>query len=344
MTQLAHDPKAPRRPTLADVARLSGVAPVTVSRALNLPDLVNRDTRERVMTAVASLGYQANTAARVLAGSRWNTVGVQVPSLDHIMLRHQLQVFEAEMSARNISLLISATNYDVAAETRILHGFVARGVDAILMTHLEDPDSAYDLLERRGVPSVLMAGPITPRAKWRIGYDDEAAMAQVANHLADMGHRTVAMLGDSRARRNGERRIKGLTDALGLRGIALPDDRVTRVGVDEIEVEAAFDRLMAHPVPPTALVCGNDWLALVALALAAKHRISVPEQLSVTGFDGDDVTAHPLISLSTIRAPWRRLGSIAAEMIVDAIEGKTPRDVILPTELILRRSTAGLRV
>ncbi|MEM1237101.1 MAG: LacI family DNA-binding transcriptional regulator [Pseudomonadota bacterium] len=329
-----------RRPTIADVARLSGVAPVTVSRALNLPDLVNGETRQRVFDAVSQLGYQANTAARVLAGSRWGTVGVQVPSLDHIMLRHQLQTFEAELRARNISLLISASNYDAVAEKEVIEAFLARGVDAILLTHLEEPDQIYDLMEARGVPTVMMASPGTPRAIRKIGYDDAAAMGEVADHLVGLGHRRISMLGDSRAQLNGAARVNGLAARLRHHGLDLPDHRVIRCGHEEAEAKAGFDGLMDVPVPPTAMVCGNDALALSALARAQERGIAVPRQLSVTGFDGIEVTGHPLISLSTIRAPWRRLGSGAAVMLLDAIEDNTPQNVTLPVEFIARGSTA----
>ncbi len=339
MVEAGKAPRA-RRPTIEDVARLSGVAPVTVSRALNLPNLVNGETRKRVLDAISQLGYQANAAARVLAGSRWGTVGVQVPSLDHIMLRHQLQTFEAELRARNISLLISATNYEVDSEKEVIEAFLARGVDAILLTHLEEPDQIYDLVEARGVPTVMMGSPASPRTRRRIGYDDAAAMAEVADHLVGLGHRRIAMLGDSRAQRNGSARVNGLAARLRHHGLDLPDHRVIRCGHEDAEAKAGFDWLMNTPVPPTAMVCGNDALALSALARAEESGIAVPRQLSVTGFDGIEVTAHPLISLSTIRAPWRRLGRGAADMLMGAIEDNTPVDVTLPVEFIARGSTA----
>ena len=325
--------------TLADVARLSGVAPATVSRALNTPELVKEPTRARIMDAVAALGYYANPAARALAGSRWRTVGVIAPSLDHAMFHHQLSVFEREMAARDVLLLISASNYDPATELRLVDSLIGRGVDGVLLTHVDRPDLVFDALDDRRVPAVVMSSLREERAIW-IGYDEVQSMGMVVDHLCELGHRIFAMIGDIRAEVHGRARISAVRRRLGQRNLDLPADRVIRCGFEQSEARAAFRALVNVEPRPTAIVCGNDWLALSALAEAADLGVPVPGAVSLTGFDGVDITAHPRISLTTVRAPWQRLGRFAAEALTDAIDGRDVKSRLLPARLIVRGSTA----
>lgn len=329
----------PKRPTLIDVARRANVAPVTVSRALNSPDLVNKETLARITDAINSLGYQMNPAARALAGSKWHTVGVVVPSLDHIMFKHQLSVFEAEITARGFSLLISATNYDAKSEIEVVRNLVTRGVDAILLTHLDLPEETLSVLDDANMPRVLMGSHGREFvASWN-GYDDRKAMRSVVDHLVDAGHRDIGVLGDARAVKNGKLRVAAVEERLAEFGINLPANRIGWSGPDEAEARTAFSNLLASAPAPTAIICGNDDLAVAALAMARFSNIRVPEDLAITGFDGADITAHPLISLTTVRSSWRRMGKSAADQVIAAIEKRPATNVLVPTELIVRGST-----
>lgn len=328
-----------RKPTLADVARLAGVAPVTVSRVLNTPDLVNQATLVRVRNAISNLDYQVNIAARALAGSRWGSVGVLVPSLDHVMFPRQLRVFEGIMSARDTSLLISATNYDDGQEEQIVRKLVARGVDGILLTHLERPDAMFDYLAQNRVPAVLMGSRSqAPAANW-IAYDDYGAMQSLVRHLYELGHRRIGMIGDSRAVINGEGRVKAVLDQLAALGLAMPSEWLKRC--DVADVAMAFDELMGLAQRPTAILCGNDRLAAAVIGEAKLRGLSIPQDISVTGFDDIELAAHPLISLTTVQPPWRQLGEEAAEAMLAAFGGKTGRQVLLEAKIIERQSTAA---
>lgn len=336
---LAPRAPGPKRPTLADVARRAGVAPVTVSRALNTPDVVNPRTLKRINTAVAALGYQMNSAARALAGSKWNTVGVLIPSLDHIMVRHELMYFEAELSARNISLLVSATNYDPEAEHKVLSGLIQRGVDAILLTHLDRPEVARDLLQAANVPHVIMSNVNHELFPHWVGQNEREALSSVVDHLLDLGHRSIGMIGDKRAVKNGKFRVEAVAARLKQHGLSLTRKHLHLCGADEQEAREAFKTIMTRGDRPSAIICGNDDLALAALGMAHEMGISVPSDVSITGYDGAQVTGHPLISLTTVRTSWRRRGAASAEMIVSAIEGEEIVPVLTPTELLIRDST-----
>ncbi|WP_319517843.1 LacI family DNA-binding transcriptional regulator [uncultured Martelella sp.] len=333
-------PSSPKKPTLADVARLSGVAPVTVSRVLNTPDQVKEKTRLRVMEAVNSLQYQINVAARVLAGSKWGAVGVVVPSLDHPMIARQVRVFEAEMQVRDISLLISASNYDAETEAKALRKLVSRGVDGILITHLEEAEFALPFLAQNDVPTVSIGSRsqiLTPN--W-IAYDDFGGMESIVDHLHTLGHGRIGLIGDRRAVRNGQGRIDAIVKRAAERGLDLSSERIHRCGADETEAFDAFRTLLATNPRPSAIICGNDNLALACMAEARRLGVRIPEDVSLTGFDDLQVSSHPLISLTTVRPPWQELGSVAAEAMLAGIAGGEPQQRLMPTEIVCRESTA----
>ena len=166
-------------------------------------------------------------------------------------------------------------------------------------------------------------------------------MHAVVEHLLEIGHTRIGMLGDKRAVLNGRLRVDAVAERLSGAGLSLADELLEWSGPDEVEARAAFLRIMFRSAPPTAVVCGNDDLALAALAAASEAGLSVPGDVAVTGFDGADVTAHPLISLTTVRSSWRRMGKYAADLIMAEIEGRTTQPVLVPTELIARRSTVS---
>ncbi|WP_421726092.1 LacI family DNA-binding transcriptional regulator [Bauldia sp.] len=329
-----------RAPTLADVAKRSGVAPATVSRALNTPSLVREPTRARIMEAVTALGYYANPAARALAGSPWRTVGVIAPSLDHAMFHHQLSIFEQEMAARDVLPLISASNYDSATELRLVDSLLARGVDGVLLTHVDRPDLVFDVLQTRGVPVVVMSSLPDERAIW-IGYDELDSMSPVVDHLYGLGHRSFAIVGDARAAVHGRARIAAVRKRLSDLAVELSPNRVIRCGFDPKDARAALRKLMTLEPKPTAIVCGNDWLALSVLAEADESGLKVPYDISVTGFDDIDLAGHPRLSLTTVKVPWRELGRAAAETLHRAILGRSVGKQVFRTSLMVRQSTGS---
>lgn len=330
-----------KKPTLADVARLSGVAPVTVSRAINTPEMVNKDTLARVNGAIAALKYEVNVAARALAGRGWGSVGVVVPSLDHVMFPRQLRVFESMMSAHGISLLISATNYDGAKEGQIVRKLVARGVDGVLLSHIERPQEIFHYLSQHAIPSVLMGSRSLAQAANWIAYDDFGAMQKLVDHLHGLGHLRIGMIADSRAQINAEGRLRAVHDRLAELDLAMPESWLRRCESDA--AGEAFESLMAEPNGPTAIICGNDRSALGAMARAKQRGIGVPDSVSITGFDDMEFTEHPLISLTTVRTPWRKLGEAAADAMLRAFAQQDPLEVLLPAEIVVRGSTAPPR-
>lgn len=329
-------------PTLDDVARLAGVSTATVSRCLNEPGKVVEATRDRVMKAVDALGYTPNFAARVMAAKRSFTIGAIVPTLDNAIFAKGLQAFQEALHEHGYTLLVSSSAYKPEIEKEQIRTLVARGADGLLLIGYERDASIYDYLAQQNVPALVAwsfdaDGPVPS-----VGFDNCAAMRAVADQVIDRGHKRLGMIsgvctGNDRA----QKRLDGVREAMVAKG--LDPGSLALIETDyTIEAGAsAFDRLMARRPRVTAVLCGNDLLAVGALQTAQRLGIDVPGEVSLTGFDDMEIARIVSPDLTTVSVPHREMGRAAAEELVAMVEGKSPcRSRLLHTEIVLRASLA----
>ena len=180
------------RPTLTDVASVSGVSAATVSRALARPHMVNRETLARVLSAADSLGYVPAGAARALASGRSKVIGAIVPTLDSAIFSRTLQALQAELAAAGYQLIVASSDYNPAAEAGILRALLAQAVDGLVLVGAERSPEATAILRRAGVPVVLTwCGHPAFDA---VTVDNRRAGRLAAEHLVGLGHRAIGVV------------------------------------------------------------------------------------------------------------------------------------------------------
>lgn len=335
---------ASRTPTLADVAKAAGVSTATVSRVVNRPESVRAALRERVAAHIESLGYVADGAARALASRRSRTVGAVIPTLANAIFAEGMDAFEARLGEAGHSLVLAQSGYAAAQETRQVRNLLERGVDAVLLIGSAHEADVFEMLESRAIPFVetwtYHADGIAARPC--VGFDNRRAAYRATKHLIDLGHRELAMIagireGNDRA----TERAEGFITALGEHGIALAPDRLIEASYDIAAGRRAMGVLLALPSPPSAVVCGNDVLALGALFECQRSNIAVPDEISITGFDDLPLARHLLPALTTMHVPSSEMGRTAADYLLKRLAGETPVAATeLEAELIVRGTTA----
>ncbi|MSU88516.1 substrate-binding domain-containing protein [Rhodobacteraceae bacterium 2CG4] len=330
-------------PTLEDVARMSGVSTATVSRALNAPKRVRPETLARITDAVAQLGYTPHFGGRALASNRTFTVGAVIPTMENAIFARGLQALQEQLSAQGVTLLVSTSNYDPDEEAAQVRALLGRGVDGMVLIGEARDAQVYTLLERRGVPFVLV-WTWRPDCPWPcVGFDNAEAARAMAQQVLDLGHRRIAMIaGITRGNDRAAARVDGVRGALDAHGLSLPADRLVESDYSlEAGAEAAR-RLLAQTPRPTVILCGNDVLAAGAYAAIRDAGLSVPADISVTGFDDIDL-AHVLSpGLTTVHVPHRRMGEAAARMLLAmGADGAAPDGVALQTGIVRRGSLAA---
>jgi LacI family transcriptional regulator len=332
----------PARPTLRDVASAAGVHPATASRALNeaTRDLVRPATVAKVRAVAKALGYQVNPIARSLKTSRSETVGVLIPDLTNPLFPPIVRGLEDELGGSGYTVLSANTDNDPARTAASFAAMQARQVDGfIVLTALID-DPLLEEAARRAVPMVLVNRLTDHLDVSAVAGDDTSGVARSVDHLVELGHRDIAHVAGPLNVSTGVVRERAFREAMRRHG--LRDDRVVVAeAYSEPAGRVAMLELLAQD-PPTAVVAGNDLLAIGCYDAFDEAGLVCPDDISVTGFNDMPLIGRLRPPLTSVRVPQYELGVEAARLLLDRLSGRTvnPRVVLLPVSLIVRGSTA----
>jgi LacI family transcriptional regulator len=335
--------KGPSSAKLSDVARAAGVSLSTASRALAAPELVQSETRGRILAAASRMGYVPHGAARALASKRSRTIGAVVPTLDNPIFASSVQALQQRIAREGYTLILGSHEYDLDAEVKVVSALVERGVDGIVLVGLDHSPELHRLVAKAAIPCELTWATDAGRQHYSLGFSNRNAAARIAQHLLELGHREFAMIsGQTTSNDRARERVAGVREALAAHGIELRAPRVKEIPFSIPGARAALGQLLDAGERFTALVCGNDLLALGALLEAAARGVEVPRRLSVTGFDDIDLAGEFAPALTTLRIPVAEIGRLAAERMLARLSGRdVPRAQEVPVDLVVRASTAS---
>jgi len=330
------------RPTLRDVASAAGVHPATASRALNdaTRGLVRPETVERVRAVAGELGYQANPIARSLKTSRSETVGVLVPDLTNPLFPPIVRGIEDELAASGYTVLTANTDNDPQREATSVAAMQARQVDGLIVATALIEDPVLRETAARGVPMVLVNRTTERLDVSAVAGDDATGIARTVDHLVGLGHADIAHIAGPLEVSTGAVRERAFRAAM--RDHGLPDSRVVVAeGYSEAAGRTALLELLG-PDGPTAVIAGNDLLALGCYDALEESGLRCPDDVSVVGFNDMPLIARLRPPLTSVRVPQYELGVEAARLLLDRLSGRTltSRVVLLPLSLVIRGSTA----
>jgi DNA-binding LacI/PurR family transcriptional regulator len=326
---------------MADVARLAGVSHQTVSRVLNGSDWVAEPTRQRVLRAVEELGYRRNLAAKTLASSRSDVIGVVVVNPN--LFGPSGALLGIEQAARESGFWVSVASLsrvDAAHMAAAVDHFRDQGVDGVAVIAPNQP--ALDAAEAAvgSCPAVMLtAGEAKSRAFPSVDVDHELGARLAVRHLAELGHSDIAHFAGPAAEFHAQRRERGWREELRERG--LTPGRLLRGTWD---AASGYDLAQAlarrDGSPPTAVFVANDQAAIGALRGLAEAGLRVPGDVSVVGFDDVPGVAHLRPPLTTVRQDLRELGRRAFGLLLGVIGGvEQPEHVSLAPALVIRESS-----
>jgi LacI family transcriptional regulator len=334
--------------TLRDVARAAQVHPGTVSRALNAETraLVNEETAERVMRAAAELGYRPNPIARGLKTNRSFTVGVLVPDLTNPLFPPIVRGIEDRLGGAGYTSLIANTDNDPERERQDFEAMRARQVDGFI-TATARLDREF-VAETRGVsePIVLVNRRLEDESLPAVTVDDREGSRLAVEHIAALGHRRVAHLAGPQALSTGHQRHLGFLDAMAAAGLEV-DERAICFSHAFTEAEGArvCRELLDGAPDVTAIVAGNDLLALGCYDVLAERGLGCPADVSVVGFNDMPFADRFDPPLTTVRIPHREIGLGAADLLLERLgDGDgAARQILLAPSFVVRGSTAPPR-
>jgi LacI family transcriptional regulator len=334
-----------RRVTLRDVAELAGVHTSTASRAINehTRTLVDSQTVERVLTAAKELGYRPNSLARGLKTNRTFTVGMLLPDLTNPLFPPIVRGIEDTLGRADYTVILANTDNDEEKERTVLQALLSRSVDGlILATAQRAASGAVRELIDEGLPVVLVNRTMDDPVVSSVTGDDRHGVRLAVDHLVALGHRRIAHVAGPQHVSTGLARYHGYLDALRRAGLDPDPDLVVYADWFREEPGAkAFRTLLRRDTDVTAVVAGNDLIALGCYDVLNERGLGVGSDLSIVGFN-DMLFADKLCPpLTTIRIPHYEIGARAAQMVLEFIQGHRSEavQVHLEAELIERSST-----
>jgi LacI family transcriptional regulator, gluconate utilization system Gnt-I transcriptional repressor len=334
----------PRKaPTMADVARLAGVSPMTVSRAFKRDSSVSEPTREAILKAAEDIGYVFDSTASNLRSQRTDFVAVTIPSINNANFAETLRGLSEGLKARGLQILLGYTDYDIHEEERLVEQLLRRRPEAIVVTGGKHTPRTRRMLENAGLPVIetwdLPEAPIGHV----VGFSNARAVRGMVDHFVFRGITRIAFIGgDADRDTRGTDRREGFVAAMRAQG--LDATRLIAAGPPPISMRegAAAMRRLLESLPDTqAVICVSDLSAFGALTECQRQGIAVPDQIWIAGFGDYEIAEVSVPALTTINPFPREIGARAAALILDVLDGQQPgaATIEIGPELMIRQST-----
>ncbi len=330
------------RPNISDVARAAGVSTGAVSFALNDRPGVGPQTRQRILETAAELRWTPSPRARALAVSKALAVGLVVSRPPDIFRADAffptfISGVETVLSVHGHALLLMVAEPDDEQTYRTL---AAEGrVDGVFVTDLKVDDPRPALLDELGLHSVVVGPPLGSGAVPTVGVDDTPGIRASVEHLVELGHTCIGHVSGPQSMVHSRSRRAAWSGALA--AASLPEGPCVEADFSARSGAEATGTMLDLPERPTAIVYANDLMATAGMALAIARGISVPEQLSITGFDDIEISAHLQPALTSVRTDVVAWGRAAATQLLALIHGQQPPAIDLPTARLIVRASSG---
>jgi len=327
--------------TIREVAETAGVSYATVSHVINNTRLVSQETRQRVLAAMDALNYRPNALARSLRQGKTNTIGLVLPDSANPFFAEISRSIEDETFKKGYSVFLCNTELDTQRELFYVDVLSKKQVDGIIFVAAGDRADSLDFLLERRMP-VVMVDRDLPSVEADVVLTDHQLGGYLATrHLLELGHTRIACIAGPSSITPGAERMIGYRRALEEAGLSYNESLVVRGDYHpQSGLESTHSILKMDP-RPTAIFALNDLMALGALRAAAEAGYSVPKDLAIVGYDDLELSHFTNPPLTTIAQPKKEIGVQAVNLLVDRMSQKNrpPSRVVLPPELIVRRST-----
>ncbi len=331
--------------TQSQVAKRAGVSFITVSRVINNKGNVKEETRERVLAAIRELGYHPNSAGRALNSNQQFVLGFSLQNdVRNVFVTDVLAGLQGVCRERGYQLLLSfPANGSETVDP--LQPYFERRVDGLIFLHTDLSDSDLTAVEKNAIPCAMLWGNCDHPTLISVHPDDRCGGRMATQHLIDHGHERIAHIGGLAGSRSAQDRQAAYETTIREAGLPVPPDYILGGGFDVETGYAMIETLMTLDSPPTAVFCANDLIAIGAWRRLDELGLSVPDDVSLIGFDDCSYTQSVGPLLNTIRVPIADVSATGARAVIDRIEGiGTPTEFNdFDLQLIERKSVSTPR-
>jgi LacI family transcriptional regulator len=328
--------------TISELSKILGVSRSTISRVLNNPELVKAKTREKILRGLQEHNYVYNALAGGLTKKRTSTIGVMLPTITNPVFALSTKGIQEVAGERGYSILLGSHDYSGDTEADLVRLFQEKRVDGIIFNGYPIKQETVEYLSRFQISYlVTWEKPEDPRIPF-VAFDNVGSGFNVTNYLLCLGHRRIGMItAHFKSSSRAYKRYLGFRAALEQMDVPYDESLVIQKDYTVMDGREAAGRLVALPDPPTAVVCGNDLLAMGAMAAVKEAGLLIGKDLSITGFDDLEMSSTMDPPLTTVRIPAFQMGRKAAEVLMDTIENRSSaaQHYLFETDLIIRGSS-----
>ncbi len=337
-----------RKISIEDIARRAGVSHSTVSRALRDNPLISSQVREEIKQIAREMNYVPNAIAQSLQNQRTNTIGVVVTSIADPFFAEVVEGIEQIAKSAGLNVLLSTSHRDVEQEIAAIDNFHRRRVDGILVADSRISKQHRKQVAQIAVPTVVINSQIEdqPEMFYSIAIDDRLGAQLAVEHLVTLGHTAIGYLGVGDRSLSNQQRLEGYRMVLREAGIRQMTNWVAMNDQDHVRANDVTTGQKMLPQLVTAgvtgIFCYNDMVAVGALLACHELGISVPQDLSLVGFDGIALGCYVTPPLTTVSQPMLDLGRCAMQILLDLLAEKTVENRVLSPCLVKRGSSAPI--
>lgn len=332
-------------PTIQDVAKLAGVAPITVSRVLNNSGYASEETRARVESAVATLGYVPNTLARGLRSKRTNTLALVMTDITNPFFTLIARGVEDRASNSGYTVIYCNTDESETEEEKYLNILVQKQVDGILLVPACSNSQSIKFLNSNEIPFVLIDRSVPDTKADIVHCNSEEGAYQLIRYLVELGHQRIVAITGPREVSTAQERVAGYQRAMNEAGLKDCVQAYYGSFTQNSGYELTKQALTLEP-QPTAFFGANNFISIGVLKALRDAGLRVPEDVSVVGFDDlpDSMIVEPFLTVSA--QPAYQMGSQATELLLKRISGQlteAEQEIVLPTQVIIRQSSGPVQ-
>lgn len=330
--------------TIQEVAKLAGVAPITVSRALNDSGYVSPETRARVEAAAVALNYVPNMLAHSLRSRSTRTIALVMADITNPFWTSVARAVEDAASQEGFIVIFCNTDESEGKQAQYVSMLLRRRVDGVVLVPTVNSAETITQLRHQGVEVVTLDRRVAEVQVDTVRSDSWGGAYALVRHLTELGHRRIGMVTGSEQLSVTLERRKGYLDALAAAGIGQEEALIFH-GQFSVESGYALTRkMLALSPPPTALFAANNFIAIGALRALDESGLRIPEEISVVSFDDLPFTYGREQLITVAAQSTHLLGSIATQRLLARISGNNAplvEDIVVPVNLVLRSSTAA---
>ncbi|CDQ19347.1 LacI family DNA-binding transcriptional regulator [Halobacillus karajensis] len=332
------------RLTVHDIARVANVSQATVSKVLNNYSGVKESTRKKVTDAIEELKFTPDSVARSMVTNKTNTLGLIVGDISNPFFAESAKIIIGKAQEKGYDVIISNTDHDDENLENAIQTLISKRVDGIIISSISRSSMRIKKLHENGFPIVLYNSRVEGDSSNSVVLDNYRGAVLAVDHLVDLGHQDIAFIAGPTKYLTTYERYLGYREALEKHGLDLNKAHVYDGEYDYRKVYDFSYNLLSSPDRPTSFFATSDQMALAVMDAAASRKISIPQELSVVGFDNMSISANAYIGLTTVSQQKENMAELALKKLISLIE-KTESDAIsiqlsLKPELIVRKTTS----